>query len=324
MKVLVTGGCGFIGHHLVTALINRGDTVFIVDDLSGVGARDRCDSMQYEVVYHKLHRSAKYSGMFKAYFVVEETNGVLLSVEDFCGTYNGGNREIDVIYSLAAVSRTVPAIEDPWQCMSTNVIGSVGVLELARQFKVPRVVMSSSNVVYASDTPYKASKLMMEEACKAYHETYGVSVICLRYSNVYGPGFAKGDPACLAAMRDSLVDRGYLEITGDGEQTRDFTHVDDIVAGNLAAAESGYCGTVDLCTGRNVSMNNAATMLMGSLTGIKHDPLLSTLDQLSIRHIDDRRGDCKHIIQDPNPAKDILGWSAQVKFEDGVKDVWRY
>jgi nucleoside-diphosphate-sugar epimerase len=291
MRVLVTGGCGFIGSHLVRRLGGDGHWVEVLDDLSGVGSGQRLPEGPLN----------------------EDT------VENWsCGDGFLENK-YDAILHLAAVSRTVPAIEEPWECMYTNAMGTVGVLEVARVMKIPRVVVSSSNVVYAADTPYKASKLMAEEACKAYHETYGVSVVCLRYSNVYGSGFAKGDPACLAAMRDSLVDKGYLEITGDGEQTRDFTHVSDIVEGNLAAARSEYCGTVDLCTGVNWTMNRAACELVS--TWARSEQKLSSH---VFRYIGDRRGDCKHIVQDPGPAREILGWEARVKFEEGVKDVWTF
>ncbi len=294
-RVLVTGGCGFIGSHLVNRLAMNGNEPVVVDCLSGVGAPQR---------RQKLLRLPA---------TVWPT-----TVYEFTNEYNGGEGVFDAIFHLAAVSRTVPAIENPYACMNSNVMGTVAVLELARELKIPRVIVSSSNVVYASDTPYKASKLMMEEACKAYHTTYGVSVVCLRYSNVYGPGFAKGDPACLAAMRDSLIDKGYLEITGDGEQTRDFTHVEDIVQGNLFAWRSDYCGTVDLCTGMNVSMNRASELLYA------HAPPAHRAILGWQRGIPDRQGDCKHIAQDPKPAADILGWKREIKFEDGVKDVWRF
>lgn len=294
MKILVTGGAGFIGHHLVKRLtINGENTVYVLDDLSGVGASARFGDLE---AYPHVLRVGKSVGMF---------NG-----DDYSDRF-------DLIYHLAAVSRTVPAITNPVRCMYVNTMGTVEVLELARLTKCPRVVVSSSNVVYAANTPYKASKLAMEEACRAYHETYGLSVICLRYSNVYGPGFAKGDPACLAAMRDSLMTNGYLTITGDGKQTRDFTHVQDIVEGNLAAAKVDYCGTVDLCTGVNWSMNRAADELTMWWTG---------LDEFNpsecIRHIEDRHGDIKHIAQDPGPAKEILGWEYTKKFNEHVKDVW--
>lgn len=317
MRVLVTGGCGFIGTHLVNKLLADGHWVEVIDNLTGVGSEDRIvedwpgrsDGTNQGKRY-RLHIGS----------LQDRGTGPDMYVPD---------SQIDVIYHLAAVSRTVPAINNPWRCMETNVMGTVNMLELARELKVPRVVMSSSNVVYATDTPYKASKLMMEEACKAYHETYGVSVICLRYSNVYGPGFAKGDLACLASMRDSLVDRGYLEITGDGEQTRDSTYVGDIVEGNLKAAGSDYCGTVDLCTGVNHTMNQAAAMLKsvhgGNTPQLKDWETYKTMQAVGwYKRVEDRRGDCKHITQDPGPAKEILGWEAKVRFEDGVKDVWRY
>ncbi len=303
--VLVTGGCGFIGHHLAKRLtMNAEHSVYVLDNLSGVGADKRETELR----------------SFPGITMVGRGQNVEVSLLNLLDG-NGYPTKFDVIYHLAAVSRTMPAIDNPVRCMYTNVMGTVEVLELARNIRCPRVVVSSSNVVYAANNPYKASKLAMEEACRSYHETYGLSVVCLRYSNVYGPGFAEHDQACLASMRDSLVKHGYLEITGD------FTHVDDIVRGNLLAAGSDYSGTVDLCTGVNWSMNRASNMLRDCAPqewALQFKHLRGPGGGGHTRYVGDRQGDFKHIIQDPNPAKEILGWEAAKTFDQNVKDVWRY
>jgi len=212
----------------------------------------------------------------------------------------------DVVFHLAAVSRTVPAIQDPVECIRTNALGTAHVLECARRAHVPRVVVSSSNVVYAGATPYRDSKIAVENLCETYAGLYGRSVAALRYSNVYGPGIPQGDPAVFAMLRDSYRRAGYAEVTGDGGQSRDFTHVSDIVRGNMLAWESDHRGVVDLCTGRQTTINRACGLL-----------------GIPVRHVAERPGDVRMMVQDPKPAGDLLGWRARVELEDGITDIWR-
>jgi UDP-glucose 4-epimerase len=214
--------------------------------------------------------------------------------------------DTDVVFLTAAIARTPWCIDDPLLCYHTNVIGALNVLEACRRKNVKRVVLSSSNVVYAFDTPYRTSKEALERLGDTYVKMYGQSVISLRYSNVYGPRQLETGPSpnVFAALRKAKRELGKLLITGDGEQSRDFTHVYDIAAGNCAAALSNYCGTVDLCTGVNTSLNTVAKYF-----------------NCPVEYIPERPGDIKHIVQDPNPAKEILGWEAQVKLAQGIRDV---
>jgi UDP-glucose 4-epimerase len=209
------------------------------------------------------------------------------------------------IFHLAAVSRTPTAIADPVGCAQTNIMGTINVLEAARKAKTKRVILASSNVVYAAETPYKASKLCGEMWGTVYHELYGLSVLSLRFSNVYGPGMKDDDIAVFASLRRSKKQKGYLQITGNGEQTRDYTHVSDIVEGLIAAMHSDYCGEpIDLCTGKNTSLNKVAKFFA-----------------CPIEYIPERLGDVKHIVQSPERAKECLGWRARVSLADGIKDV---
>lgn len=212
---------------------------------------------------------------------------------------------VDGIFHFAAIARTPWCIEDPVLCMQVNLMGTVNVLETIRTLGIKRGVLSSSSVVYAAETPYKASKLGGEEIAHAYHEMYGVSVCCLRYSNVYGKRQSEDGPSpnVFAALRKSAR-AGRLEITGDGEQTRAYTHVSDIVEGNLLAMQSDFIGPLDLTTNIYTSLNDVAKFF-----------------NVPIEYIPERKGDIKHIVQDPEPAEVILGWKAKVKLEDGIKDV---
>ena len=276
-KLLVTGGAGFIGSHLVDELCRTHNRVTVIDSLrSGFAGQvhPRANLIQRDI----------------------------RNFREIADLFSGQ----DGVFHLAAIARTPWCIEDPVLCYETNVMGTLHVCEAARQAKVPRVVLSSSNVVYAFMTPYRTGKEAGEGIGTTYAEMYGQSVISLRYSNVYGPRQSETGPSpnVFAALRKSRRDEGRLIITGDGEQTRDFTHVSDIVQGNLAAMRSTHCGVVDLCTGKNWSLNQVARWFGGQIV-----------------YIADRPGDVKHIVQDPAPAREILGWAATVDLADGIRDV---
>lgn len=274
-KCLVVGGAGFIGSHIVDALINEGAKVFVVDNFStGKSINERAE-----------------------YFSIDIRDFSLLTVY-FIG--------MDYVFHTAAIARTPWCINDPLLCYSVNVMGTLNILESARKHKVGRVVLSSSNVVYAFDTPYRTSKEAVERLGDVYVKMYGQSVISLRYSNVYGKRQSEDgvSPNVFAALRKSRKEKGYLEITGDGEQSRDYTHVSDIAEGNLLAALSDYCGVLDLCTGVNTSLNE-----------------VSKYFNCPIKYIDERPGDIKHIYQHWWRAWEYIKFKAKVKLEDGIKDV---
>lgn len=277
MRYVVFGGAGFIGSHMADFLIKEGHDVAIVDNLlSGNMANVNPKAEFWHLDIRDLEA------------VERVTKGA------------------DGAFNYAAIARTPWCIDDPLLCHSTNVTGTLNILEACRRNKVPRVVLSSSNVVYAFETPYRASKLMDELYAEVYAKMYGQSTMCLRYSNVYGPRQSEEGPSpnVFAALRKSKRENGKLLITGDGEQSRDYTHVSDIVRGGYAAMLSDRTGVVDLCTGRNVSLNEVAKFFA-----------------CPVEYLPERPGDVKHITQDPKPAKEILGWEATVRIEDGIKDV---
>jgi len=274
---LVTGGAGFIGSHLVDELCRTGNQVTVLDSLRS-GFREQVNA-----------RAALVECDIRHYEPMRDL---------FAGR--------DGVFHLAAIARTPWCIEDPVLCYETNVMGTLHVCEAARQARVPRVVLSSSNVVYAFMTPYRTGKEAGEGIGATYAQMYGQSVISLRYSNVYGSRQSETGPSpnVFAALRKSRRDEGRLVITGDGEQTRDFTHVSDIVQGNLQAMRADFCGVIDLCTGKNWSLNQVAKWFGGE-----------------IRYTAERPGDVKHIVQDPSEARLMLGWEAKVDLADGIRDV---
>jgi UDP-glucose 4-epimerase len=277
---IVTGGCGFIGSHMVDKLISLNHRVIILDNLLSGNIENRNENAIYENVditdYHSLKT------------VIDKYEN------------------IDGVFHFAAIARTPWCIDDPLLCYNTNVMGTLHLLEICRQCHIKRVVLSSSNVVYAFLTPYRTSKEALEGLALSYNKMYGQSVIALRYSNVYGKRQSENGPSpnVFAALRKSKKEQGKLVITGDGTQTRNYTHVSDIVNGNLLAMFNDYCGIVDLCTGKSIPLNDAAAFF-----------------DCPIEYIRERPGDIKHIIQSPEEAYNILGWKSFVELEDGIQDV---
>jgi UDP-glucose 4-epimerase len=277
---IVTGGCGFIGSHMVDRLISLGYKVIVLDNLLSGNIEN-------------LNNNAILEN-------VDITNYNLL--QNVIDKYDN----VDGIFHFAAIARTPWCIEDPLLCYNTNVIGTLNILEVGRKKNIKRIVLSSSNVVYAFLTPYRTSKEALEGLALSYNKMYNMSVIALRYSNVYGKRQSETGPSpnVFAALRKSKKELGKLIITGDGTQTRNYTHVSDIVNGNLLSMFNDYCGIIDLCTGKSIPLNYAAQFF-----------------DCPIEYINERPGDVKHIIQSPEGAYNVLGWKALTELEDGIRDV---
>jgi UDP-glucose 4-epimerase len=276
MKYIVTGGAGFIGSHLVDTLIGLGHTVVVVDNLLCGFEKN----LNPAAVFHNCD--------------IRKLDTI---VEHF--------KDVDGVFHLAAIARTPWCVDDPILAYETNVMGTLNVLEASRIHKVKRVVMTSSNVVYAFWTPYRSSKESLEQLGRVYTDMYGLSIVCLRNSNVYGTRQSELGPSpnVFSALRKSKKANGYVMISGDGSQSRDFTHVSDIVSGHIAAMNKTVTGVFDLCTGVNHTLNEVASYF-----------------DCEIRYGPDRPGDVKHIVQDPLPAFEQLGWKAKIDLEAGMKD----
>jgi nucleoside-diphosphate-sugar epimerase len=281
---IVTGGAGFIGSHLVDHLVQSGAKQVVVIDTLLSGQRQNINPA---ATLHEVD--------------IRDFRALLAVFQKYAAC--GGPR---CVFHTAAIARTPWTIDDPNLCIETNVLGTQHVLEACRVTSVPRVVLSSSNVVYAAYTPYRMSKEALENLGRVYTDVYGMSVLCLRYSNVWGTRQSEEGPSpnVFAALRASMKKNGYLEVTGDGEQSRQFTHVSDIVQGNVLASQSRETGVIDLCTGENVTLNEIAKLY-----------------GCPVRYIDERRGDVKHIVQDPTDALKRLGWKAKVRLQDRVQEI---
>jgi UDP-glucose 4-epimerase len=275
-KVIVTGGMGFIGSHLVDKLVENNEVIVLDNGSSGSNVNDKA---QY----------------FSVDLAKEKPQTLKFHLEG-----------ADYVFHLAAWGRMPMCLEDPVGAYENNVMATVHVLEAAKQARVKKVVLSSSCIVYCEETPYKSSKVALEDIARVYRDIYGLPTISLRYANVYGTRQVVGqDSAMFAMLKDSYNKEGKVHIFGDGEQTRDWTHVYDIARANIIAAESNVTGEFDIATGRSISLNHIVDVL-----GV---PAV---------YEEERKGDARHIKLDPIPAKEKLGFETEILFEEGIKEVW--
>jgi UDP-glucose 4-epimerase len=296
---LVTGGAGFIGSHLVAALLARGRRVRVLDDFSSGRRAFLPEDPQLAVVAGDLRDS-------------DALRGAVASVE--------------VVFHQAALRSVPRSVEDPYAYHDVNATGTLRLLLAARDAGVRRVVFASSSSVYGEQTvmplheelrpqpiaPYGVSKLAGEHYCANFARHYGLETVALRYFNVFGP---RQDPASeyaavvarfiLAARRDAP-----LEIHGDGKQTRDFTYVTNVVDANLAAAEaSRVSGQVfNVACGERLSVLDIA----GRLEEILGRPLPR-------RHTPPRAGDVRDTLADISQARERLGYTAAIGFTEGLR-----
>jgi len=232
MRVLVTGGAGFIGHHLIKRLIEEGHDVDSLDDYSSGRIENEHNRCTYYI-------------------------GDIDTITEF-GTY-------DKIYHLAALSRIQPSFNNPDETYRVNTYGTQQVLELARRTGAKVIYAGSSSKWHDPyQSPYAACKYMGEEVCKMYKKTYGMDIEIARFYNVYGPNeIIEGDwAAVIGIWRRQVRDSEKITIVGDGEQRRDFTHVIDIVDGlyRIGFRTEVHEDAWELGTGKNHSINEVYQM----------------------------------------------------------------
>ena len=290
-KAVVTGGAGFIGSHIVDALVERGFEVHVIDNYAG-GKRE--DRMNPKAAYHEVD--------------IREYEKIAPIIKG--ATY---------VFHEAALPRVQFSIEQPELTFSVNVGGMVSVLRAAAEAKVKRLVYAASSSAYCDQatlplsenlpaqpkSPYGLQKYIGELSCRLWSEVYGLPTVSLRYFNVYGPRFDPDGAYALVIGKflKQKKEGAPLTITGDGTQTRDFTHVSDVVRANLLAAESANVGKgemMNIGAGRNVSVNDLAAMIGGPSVHVEarlepHDTLADTA-----------------------LAKKLLGWEPAMPLEDGV------
>ena len=297
-NVLVTGGAGFIGSHIVDELVNRGKKVIVVDNES---------SAANEKYYYNA--KATYLKMD----ILNQQLGLAFSELGVSG--------IDTVFHLAARSRIPYSIKEPMDTCMVNYIGTLNILECARKYGVKRVIYSSTSSAYGLKNaapqredmdvdclnPYAASKVAGENLCKMYYSLYGLETVIFRYFNVYGERHPlKGSYAPVVGIFDRQSSNGEpMTIVGDGLQTRDFTYVKDVVEANMLAAETtneNVIGEIlNVGTGSNYSVLDVAKLIGGEYV-----------------FIPEREGEARETLADVSKIKDLLDYEPKTDLEDWI------
>lgn len=300
-SILVTGGAGFIGSSIVRELIRRGQSPRVIDDLS----------------------SGKPANLADIQDQIEFIEGDITNADDLRRACEG----IEYIAHQAAIPSVPLSVADPLSSAWANVNGSLALFLAARDAGVKRIVCASSSAVYGQDpelpkhermlpmpmSPYAASKLAMEAYARACSEVYGMQVVCLRYFNVFGP---RQDPqsqyAAVIPKFITMMSHGEAPtVFGDGEQSRDFCFIDDVVSANLLALASDkpVAGeAMNIACGERTSLNE----LVGMLNEIFGTAIVPHYEATRV-------GDVKHSVASIDRARELIGYEANVGFREGLE-----
>jgi UDP-glucose 4-epimerase len=293
-KAVVTGGAGFIGSHLVVQLVADGYDVHVVDNYAAGKKESRLCA---GATYHDID---------------------IVDLEKLRPLFAGAT----YVFHLAALPRVQFSIDHPQEAHNANVVGTFNVLLAARDQKVAKVIYSASSSAYGdSDTlplvetmpahpksPYGLHKYIGELNARLFSDIYGLPTVSLRYFNVYGPGGDAADAYALVMPKflEMRMQGKAMVIFGDGTQTRDFTHIHDVVRANIAAATRDTVGkgeVINIGAGNNVSINTVAELIGGP---VEYAPArLEPHDTLA----------------DNSLAKKLLGWEPQVSLEEGIAEL---
>jgi UDP-glucose 4-epimerase len=304
-KVIVTGGAGFIGSHIAQELVKRGHQVTIIDNLTT----------------GKLSNIEPVLGNKNADFV----RGSIVDLPLLRKLFTGA----DYIFHQAALPSVPRSIKSPRASHTANITGTLNVLLTARDKGVKKVVYASSSSVYGDtpalpkvedmmpnpQSPYAVTKLAGEYYCRTFQQIYGLNSVCLRYFNVYGP---RQDPASQYAAVIPLFVNNVLAgkppvIFGNGEQTRDFTFVRDVVEANILAAENPATGVFNIGSGVRVTINHLAQLVIR----------LAGNDAIKVVYQNTRPGDILHSLADITRAG-IFGYRPKYNLEKGLREVIEY
>ncbi len=298
--VLVTGGAGFIGSHIVEELLRRGDNVRVLDNFSS-GRRENLQGLKGSL---------------------EILEGDLCDREKIAQAVQG----IEWIFHQAAMVSVAQSMRDPGFCFEVNTVGTVNLLEAARRSGVRKIVLASSTAVYGDTdrfptsestglkplSPYAVSKQVNEVYARLYTDQFGLKVTALRYFNVYGPRQRPDSDyaAAIPIFLHRLIAGQELSIYGDGKQSRDFIFVKDVVAANLLAAESDSDAgeAINVCTGhetRIMDLIEELSEITSSNPEVKYEP--------------PRPGDIYRSVGSPEKARQLLGFQAATPISEGLR-----
>ncbi|MBO9308325.1 MAG: SDR family oxidoreductase [Chloroflexi bacterium] len=298
---LVTGGAGFIGSHLVDALLARGETVRVVDNFA-TGSREYIASVRDSIEFYEVD---------------------ITDLEALREPMQG----VDYVLHQAAIPSVPRSVADPILTHEACATGTLNVLIAARDARVKRVIYAASSSAYGDTegkykredmpprplSPYAAAKLAGEQYCQAFHTVYGLETVCLRYFNVFGPRQDPNSPysAVIPIFVKAMLEGKQPTIFGDGTQSRDFTYIENVVQGNLLAcqADARVAGQViNLACGESINLLDLIAAI-NALLGTQIEPIFA----------EPRPGDVKHSCADIGRARELLGFAPSVSFEEGLR-----
>ena len=306
--VLITGGAGFIGSHIASAVLQSGARVRVLDDLS-TGHRENIDEIGGAVDF--IHGS--------------------VADEDLLAEVLDG---VEVVFHEAAIPSVPRSVEAPRQSHIASVDGTFSLLLAARDKKVRRVVYAASSSAYGDQptlpkseqmlpdplSPYAVAKLVGEYYCQVFTRVYGLETVSLRYFNVFGPRQDPGSQYSGVVSRfiSALLSGEQPVIYGDGEQSRDFTYIENVVAANLSAAEAKDAAgkVINIANGERITLNQLLAELK-ELTG-NHD--------VKVKYLEPRVGDVRHSLADISLARQLLNYESKVDLREGLQrtiDWWK-
>jgi nucleoside-diphosphate-sugar epimerase len=298
---LVTGGAGFIGSHIASALVNDGARVRVLDDLS-TGHRENIDEIGGDVDF---------------------IQGSVADEE----LLNKALENVELVFHEAAIPSVPRSVEAPRQTHIASVDGTFSLLVAARDRGVRRVVYAASSSAYGDQptlpkseemrpdplSPYAVAKLVGEYYCRAFTRVYGLETVSLRYFNVFGPRQDPGSQYSGVVSRfiNSLLSNERPVIYGDGEQSRDFTYIDNVVFANLNAASAKEASgkVINVANGQRITLNQLLAELK-ELTG-KQD--------VTADYLEPRVGDVRHSLADNTMARELLGYESKVDLREGLR-----
>src|ERR1700730_11583781 len=305
MRYLVTGGAGFIGSNTVDELVRRGHNVVVLDDLSS-GKKENLDGVDGKIEILQY------------------------SVTDL-GRLQEACRGVDYVLHLGARTSVPRSVIDPLETNRVNVDGALNVLVAARDAKVKRVVFAGSSSVYGETptlpkredmppspiSPYGLSKLAGEMYGQVFQRCYGLEFVSLRYFNVFGPRQDPGSAysGVLSLFNAAVLDGTQPVVYGDGEQSRDFTYVGNVVEANLLACEAKRAAglAINIGTGSRYTLNQTLALLE-KITG----------RTAKAKHAPPSDGDIRDSQADITVAKNVLGYNPRIGFEEGLKHTWEW
>ena len=295
MKILVTGGAGFIGSHLVDALIEKGHQVAVVDDLS----TGRKENLNSKAGFYQLGiRDEKLAEVFS-------------------------EEKPQAVFHLAAQIDVRKSVADPVWDAEINILGSLKVLENCQRAGVKKVIFASTAATYGDTTslptpedcspqpasPYGIAKLTIEYYLRYFWQVFKVPYVVLRYANVYGPRQnSQGEAGVVAIFCDKLLKGQQPVINGDGRQTRDYIYVADVVAANLLALNSDKVGIFNISTGVETDVNEIAGLIK-----------INIETAIEFTHGPAKEGEQQKSCLDSTKVREELGWRPEIKLAEGIK-----